>query len=347
MTARLGVVLFNLGGPDAPEAVRPFLFNLFKDKAIIRLPWGLRHLVAWLIAKRRSPVAAEIYHRIGGRSPIMPETEKQAAALTKALRHLADDVKVVIAMRYWHPFSREAAETLAQWRPERVILLPLYPQFSTTTTQSSLEDWRKSAERAGLTAPTGTLCCYPRAEGWVLAQADLLRDALAGVGEGAPMRLLFSAHGLPKKIVEGGDPYPHQVELGAKAIIAASGRDDLDWRVSYQSRVGPLEWIGPSTEAEIKRAGRDGKGLLVLPIAFVSEHSETLVELDIEYAELARKSGVPFYRRIPAVGDHPLFIAGLAAMVGHALRDPAELRSAEGGRLCPRSCGACPHRGEA
>ena len=346
MIGKLAVVLFNLGGPDSLPAVRPFLFNLFKDPAIIRLPFGLRHLVAWLIARRRGPIAAEIYGKIGGRSPIMPGTEAQAAALKDSLRGLAADIRVEIAMRYWHPFAGEAARSLAQWQPDRVVLLPLYPQFSTTTTASSLADWRKAARRAGLTAPENAICCYPRNSGWVMAQADLLRMALAEAGEGTPLRVLFSAHGLPKKIVAAGDPYQEQVEIGARAIVATLGRAELDWQVCYQSRVGPLEWIGPSTEAEIRRAGKEGKGLIVLPIAFVSEHSETLVELDIEYAELARHSGVPFYRRVATVGDHPLFIAGLAAMVGEALQGEKPIRSGEEFRICSARCGGCAY-GEA
>ena len=347
MIDRLGVVLFNLGGPDSLAAVRPFLFNLFKDPAIIALPPGLRHFVAWMIAWRRGPVASAIYRRIGGRSPILPGTEVQAAALQASLAPFAREVKVTIAMRYWHPFSQAAATELASWRPDQVVLLPLYPQYSTTTSGSSLKDWEKAARKAGLEVPTTALCCYPRLPGWVTAQADLLRQALAELGEGAEARVLFSAHGLPKKIVEAGDPYQSQVEMGAAAIVAALGRPDLDWAICYQSRVGPLEWIGPSTEEEIRRAGAEGKGLVVLPIAFVSEHSETLVELDIDYAHLAERCGVPFYRRLPTVNDHPLFIGGLAELVGQALAAPAELLSAEGERICPEQCGACVQGGRA
>jgi ferrochelatase len=320
MTGKLAVVLFNLGGPDSLPAVRPFLFNLFKDPAIIRLPFGLRHLVAWLIAWRRAPVAVEIYKKMGGRSPILPETEEQARALAFSLHETAEQVRVEIVMRYWHPFSDKVAAELAEWEPDRVVLLPLYPQFSTTTSASSLADWKRAAAKAGLTADTREILSYPRDTGWVMAQADLLRTALGEIGEAAKFRILFSAHGLPKKIVEAGDPYPKQVEAGAKAIIASLGRSDLDWRICYQSRVGPLEWIGPSTESEIRRAGNDGKGLVVVPIAFVSEHSETLVELDIEYAELAHRNKVPFYKRVATVGNHPLFIAGLTRMIGKALQ---------------------------
>jgi len=319
---KLAVVLFNLGGPDSPAAVRPFLFNLFKDPAIITLPFGIRQALAWLIARGRAPVAREIYEKLGGSSPLLPGTRAQAAALAEALAPLGE-VKIGIAMRYWHPFSDQTAKELADWKPDRVVLLPLYPQYSRTTSGSSIKDWQRAARKAGLTAPTHIVRSYPRLPGWVAAQVDLLREKLAGLGENAPVRVLFSAHGLPKKFIEAGDPYQDEVEQGAQAIVATLGMPDLDWQICYQSRVGRLEWIGPSTDSEIERAGTDGKGVVVLPIAFVSEHSETLVELDMEYAELARDKDVPFYIRVPTVDTHPAFIQALAELVGQALAGEA------------------------
>ena len=319
MKGRLAVILFNLGGPDGLSAVRPFLFNLFKDPAIITLPFGIRHALAWLIARGRAPVAREIYEKIGGSSPLLPGTQAQAAALKDALAPYADDVKVGISMRYWHPFSDQTAQELAAWKPDKVVLLPLYPQYSGTTSGSSIQDWHRAAKKVGLTAPTYIIRSYPRLPGWVAAQVDLLREKLAAAGESAPVRVLFSAHGLPKKFIEAGDPYQAEIELGAKAIVATLGLPDLDWRICYQSRVGRLEWIGPSTDDEIERAGVDKKGLVVLPIAFVSEHSETLVELDIDYAHLARAKGVPFYLRVPTVDTHPAFIQALAELVAGSL----------------------------
>ena len=320
---KLAVVLFNLGGPDSPAAVRPFLFNLFKDPAIITLPFGIRHVLAWLIARGRAPVAREIYEKIGGSSPLLAGTKAQADALAAALAPFADEVKVGIAMRYWHPFSDQTARELADWRPDRVVLLPLYPQYSGTTSGSSVKDWQRAAKKAGLSAPAQIVRSYPRLPGWVAAQVDLLREKLAGLGESTPVRVLFSAHGLPKKFIEAGDPYQAEIEQGAKAIVATLGLPQLDWQICYQSRVGRLEWIGPSTDSEIERAGADGKGVVVLPIAFVSEHSETLVELDIEYAHLARQNGVPFYIRVPTVDTHPAFIQALAELVGEALEGRA------------------------
>jgi ferrochelatase len=341
MIDRLGVILFNLGGPDSLEAVRPFLFNLFKDPAIITLPSGIRHALAGLISWRRAPIAQEIYRHLGGSSPLLPGTQAQADALAQALGGFAKQVKVGIAMRYWHPFSAEIAAEMAAWKPDRLVLLPLYPQYSTTTSGSSIEDWHRSAKKAGLTAPVKTICCYPRLSGWVIAQAELLRECLAALGEAAPVRVLFSAHGLPKKIIDAGDPYQVQIETGARTIVSLLGMPELDWQVCYQSRVGRLEWIGPSTDAEIKRAGQERKGVVVLPIAFVSEHSETLVELDIEYAHLAEQCQLPFYRRVPTVGTHPAFIQSLAELVGQALETDQRVLSAEGGRVCPVPCTSC------
>jgi ferrochelatase len=337
---KTAVVLFNLGGPDSPQAVRGFLRNLFGDPAILRLPWPIRPLLAAFIAKRRAPTAAEIYREIGGRSPILPETEKQAAALTEALDDA--DMRVFVAMRYWHPMSAATAQAVKDWGAEQVFLLPLYPQFSTTTTQSSHDDWMRAARRVGLVLPTRSICCYPAEAGFVAAYADLIKNALPTPGE-TPVRVLFSAHGLPERIVEAGDPYVWQVHQGAAAIAAAAGLDRDSWRVSFQSRVGPLKWVGPATDDEIKAAGREGIGLVVVPIAFVSEHSETLVELDIEYRKLADEAGVTTYIRVPAVGTHSAFIEGLREIVaGMATRSDPRMCTHGGGRICPAGHGGCP-----
>ncbi len=337
---KTAVVLFNLGGPDRPEAVRGFLKNLFSDPAILRVPWPIRPLLASFIAARRAPTAAEIYREIGGRSPILPETEKQAAALTAAVGD--SETRVFIAMRYWHPFSEETVRAVRDWGAEKVLLVPLYPQFSTTTTQSSLDAWHRAARQNGLQVPTRSVCCYPTLDGFVNGYAALLKDALSKVPAG-PTRVLFSAHGLPERIVDAGDPYVWQVEQGAAAIAAAAGLAEGSWQVTFQSRVGPLKWVGPATDDEIKRAGSEGVGLVVLPIAFVSEHSETLVELDIEYRKLADESGVPSYVRVPALGVEAAFIAGLCEVVAALrARGDAPLCSHGGGRICPAGHAGCP-----
>jgi ferrochelatase len=316
---RLGVVLFNLGGPDTLAAVEPFLVNLFSDKAIIRAPGFVRWPLARFIAARRRAYAQSIYASIGGGSPIVQQTEAQAAALTAALAAEGIEAKTVIAMRYWHPRAEAAAKALAAWKPDRVALIPLYPQFSTTTTASSLEEWRSAAKRAGLTAPGAAVCCYPAETGFVAAYGELVREALAGVPAGATPRLIFSAHGLPERIVAAGDPYPRQVEAGAAAIKAAAGAEGVASVVTYQSRVGPLKWIGPDTDAEILATAKAGQVPVVVPLAFVSEHSETLYELDQVYRKAALEAGAPAYLRVPAVGTHPAFIGGLAALVRQTL----------------------------
>ena len=333
---KIAVVLFNLGGPDAPDAVEPFLFNLFNDPAIIGLPKPLRWVVAKLISKRRAPVARAIYDEIGGASPLLDWTEKQARALEAELADLGE-VKADIAMRYWNPMSPETVARVKAWNPDRIVLLPLYPQFSTTTTGSSLKDWAGEAQAQGLNAPTMTVCCYPDNEGFVEASRDLIEQSLAEV-TGGDVRVLFSAHGLPQKVIDGGDPYQRQVERSVAAIVAALERPGLDFVTCYQSRVGPLQWIGPSTEEALEQAARDGKTVLVYPVAFVSEHSETLVELDIEYAKLARELGILEYRRVPTVTTHPAFIAGLAGLVRMAVETPVEFNCAEPG--------GCPVEGE-
>ncbi|TNE35324.1 MAG: ferrochelatase [Alphaproteobacteria bacterium] len=338
---RKAVVLFNLGGPDGPDAVEPFLFNLFNDAAIIRLPAPLRFLIAKLISKRRAPVAKEIYAEIGGASPLLAETKAQAAALEGLLNENAseeDIYGVFIAMRYWHPFAYETVTEVKSFGADEIYMLPLYPQFSSTTTASSFDDWEKAAKKAGLTAPVARLCCYPAEAGLVSAYADLIKARIVEMGE-APFRLLFSAHGLPQKIVDAGDPYQWQVEQTAKAVAGKIAMDGLDWRVCYQSRVGPMKWLQPSTDAEIEAAGSENLSLIVVPIAFVSEHSETLVELDIEYGKLAVKAGVPRYLRVPTVSAGKDFIAGLARMVANM--KTGDITGGTGQRLCPAGFADC------
>lgn len=315
---KIAIVLFNLGGPDSPEAVQPFLRNLFSDPAIISLPSFLRLPLARFISSRRAPKAQAIYAQIGGSSPILGQTEAQARALEEALGP-EHEWRGYVCMRYWHPMTEAVVRSVKNFAPDRIVLLPLYPQFSTTTTGSSVKAWKETADKAKLAVPTQTVCCYPDQDGFVAASVDLVKQGLAEVNS-RPARVLFSAHGLPEKIIKAGDPYQAQVERTAKAIADRIG--GLDWSICYQSRVGPLKWIGPSTEAEIQRAGADGKAVVLYPLAFVSEHSETLVELDIEYRHLSKKSGVPAYVRVPTVGTHPAFIAGLANRVRALLAEP-------------------------
>jgi ferrochelatase len=319
MTKRkIAVVLFNLGGPDGPDAVRPFLFNLFRDPAIIGLPAPLRYPIAALIAGTRTRLAKENYALMGGGSPLLPETEKQARALEAdlAARFPDAEIRCFIAMRYWKPLTDQAAKAVKAFAPDEVVLLPLYPQYSSTTTGSSLKAWKKAYGKGP--GRISTVCCYPTDQDFIQAHADLIKAAYDKAGRPGPARLLFSAHGLPEKVILAGDPYQQQVEATAAAVAARLGKG-WDWRVTYQSRVGPMKWIGPSTEDEIKAASREGLALVIVPIAFVSEHIETLVELDHEYRQVALEAGCPIYVRVAALGVDPGFIRGLGGLAQAAL----------------------------
>ena len=340
---RIAVVLFNLGGPDGPDAVRPFLFNLFNDPAIISAPGPIRWFLAQMISRRRAPLAQENYAIMGGGSPLLPNTEKQARALESALSD-SGEVRCFIAMRYWHPFAGEAARDVRKFNPDRVVLLPLYPQYAAATTGSSLDDWSRAAAKAGLGVPTSTICCYPEEEGFIRSMGALTSEAWHKAAKAGEPRILFSAHGLPKREIERGDPYQWQVERTAGAIAAAVTQElgrEPEWKISYQSRVGPLEWIGPYTDAEIEQAGQENRPLVVVPLAFVSEHVETLVELDVEYGDLAREKGVPAYERVATVGDDRPFIDGLAGMVRRILAASDDIGCGYSGRICPEDRSRC------
>lgn len=336
---RVAIILFNLGGPDGPDAVRPFLFNLFNDKAIIGAQQPFRFLIAQLISRTRERTAKANYAHMGGGSPLLSETVKQAEALEAEIGRRVSNVmfKCFPAMRYWRPLVKDTAKTAQAWGATDAILLPLYPQYSSTTTGSSLSAWRRASK-----LPASTICCYPAGQKFAQAHADAITDAWRKGGSPAKPRVLFSAHGLPKSVIARGDPYQWQVEQTAAAV-----RQLLppEWqsRICYQSRVGPMKWLAPSTEHEIRAAAKDNTGVIVAPIAFVSEHVETLVELDIEYGHLAKKLGLPFYLRAAALGAAPRFIDALADLVERAMQAPGKLQSETGGRHCPAAHGLCPH----
>lgn len=340
MGRRIAVVLFNLGGPDTGDDVQPFLKNLFCDPAIIRAPLPIRWLIARLISARRAPIVKQNYAMMdaGGGSPLLPETQKQAGVLQAELarRLSGDEVRCFIGMRYWHPFTEEAAAEVKAWGADEVVLLPLYPQFSTTTMGSSLTAWKKAYE-----GPCRTVCCYPFEESFISAHVEKIMEAWARAGQPDKVSLLLSAHGLPERVVKAGDPYQWQCETMAEMI---AGRVPPDWEVSicYQSRVGPLKWIGPATEDEVARTAKAGRNILIAPIAFVSEHIETLVELGEEYRLIAEKDGAASYTRVEALGTHPGFISTLAGEVTAALGMSGDIRSCAGGRLCPSGHKGCP-----
>ena len=348
---KVAIVLFNLGGPDSLTAVQPFLFNLFNDRSIINIPNPFRWLLAKLISYKRAPIAKEIYANIGGFSPLLTQTKNQAQALEK-LFDGDKKVKTFIAMRYWHPMSNETVEAVRKFGPDRIILLPLYPQFSTTTTGSSLTEWQSTAQKAGLDVPTFAICCYPQEPGFIESIVETTKIAIKKASCNGKPRILFSAHGLPQKIVDRGDPYPNQIAMTAQEVVKKLKIPELDWSICYQSKVGPLKWIGPSTDEEIVRAGRDNVPIVIVPIAFVSEHSETLVELDIEYRELASLEGVPAYHRVDTVYVRPEFIKGLKTLIEQTLTAVENCNSIEkyhifsgtGFKICPSSSSQCRYR---
>lgn len=338
---KIAVILFNLGGPDSKESIRPFLLNFFMDKNIIRLPYVFRYVVAQLISRKRSKnEAGKSYNELGDRSPLLENTEAQAEALEKIL-NVGDNnqFKVFVSMRYWHPMAEEITREVKLWGADQVVLLPLYPQFSTTTTRSSFGSWKRAVRKK---VPTSGVCCYPFNEGFIKASAENVKTVYEQAlkdGYKNP-RVLFSAHGLPENVIKDGDPYQWQCEEGARLIAEALNIPNLDWSICYQSRVGPMKWIGPSTEEELHRASKDQKSVVIYPHAFTQEHVETLVEIELEYRELAHEIGVPGFYRVPTVSTHPVFIEALANIVKDKIQDQ-KISSDTGKKLCPQNFKRC------
>ncbi|MBD84498.1 MAG: ferrochelatase [Acidiferrobacteraceae bacterium] len=340
---RTAVVIYNLGGPDKLDSVEPFLFNLFNDPLILRQIAPIRWVLAKLISNRRTPVAKKIYEQIGGKSPILEETQKQASVLEKELKDdQSAEYRVFVAMRYWHPFVEECLKKVEEFSPNNIILLPLYPQFSTTTTESFLRAWRGTTRKKKIDIPTSAICCYPRQKNFIETTSHAIRKEIEKSSVHlADLKILFSAHGIPKKFVADGDPYQTHVTKTVAAIVDDLAIPNLDYITCYQSRVGPIEWLKPYTDTVILEAAKKEKTIMVVPVAFVSEHSETLVELDIEYRELAIKNGASDYIRIPTVGTNTDFIRGLAKIVKEAGNQSPGLTNV-GGEPCDKSCVACP-----
>ena len=342
---KIAVILFNLGGPASLGEVRGFLFALFNDPAIINLPQPLRFLVASLISRRREKTAQAIYAQLGGRSPILENTAAQAKALEAELnRSGGASYKCFMSMRYALPRSADTMRAVENFAPDEIVLLPLYPQFSTTTTASSFKDWEKAAQQSWLKAPTKSICCYPDEAGFIQTVAQLTRAAIEKASPHGKPRILFSAHGLPEKIIRAGDPYATQCGQTVRALAAELGLAEQDYVLCYQSRVGPLKWIGPATDDEIRRAGKDRVPLVVVPVAFVSEHSETLVEIDRDYRHLAQESGVPFFVYAGTAGTAPEFIAGLAGLVQKARANESCISGAAARTCGPEFTGCCRNK---
>ena len=317
MKKKIAIVLFNLGGPDQLSSVKPFLFNLFNDPAIIGAPKLIRYFLAKFISTKREKTAQEIYSFMGGKSPILEETLSQATKLQIKLNKEKEEYKVFVSMRYWKPFVEETIKNVIAWQPTEVILLPLYPQFSTTTSGSSFLSWKEAAKKNKYKVKTKIVCCYPEDENFILAHTKNIQNTLNKIktNKKQKTKLLFSAHGLPEKIIKKGDPYQNQIEKTVNKILKNMNNKEFSHTICYQSKVGPLKWIGPSTEDEIIKSSKDKDTIVLIPIAFVSEHSETLVELDIEYKEVAILNGCENYYRVPALGISKDFINGLYKLI--------------------------------
>ena len=328
---RLGVLLLNLGGPDKLEDVRPFLYNLFADPEIIRLPSPLLQApLAWLISTLRSKKSQENYKKIGGGSPLRRITEAQAQALRSQLQQNGHDVQVYIGMRYWHPFTEEAIAQIKQDKIEELVVLPLYPQFSISTTGSSFRlldrIWQADPELQKIKY-TVVPSWYDNA-GYLQSMANLIATKLDQVKNPSEAYVFFSAHGVPVSYIEeAGDPYQKEIETCAALIMQKLGRAN-PYKLAYQSRVGPVEWLQPYTDVAIAELAEQGvKELVVVPISFVSEHIETLEEIDMEYREIAEHAGIETFARVPAPDTDPTFIQALADIVMKALSDRPKLFS--------------------
>ena len=332
---RLGVVLFQLGGPDTLEAIEPCLFNLFCDPDIIDFPLAKigRKPLAKLISATRARKVQHHYAAIGGGSPIRKFTEQQAIALQRCLKRQGVDAVCVVAMRYWHPFTSEAMELLAGTGCDEIVLLPMYPQYSSTTTGSSLNEWKRQlALRGGRLRglPQTTVTDFYRDEPYLRALVEKVNEALTRftsgqrpTADGRLPTLIFSAHSVPLSVIEGGDPYQRQIEETVERVRELGG-----WlnphRLCYQSKVGASRWLQPSLRTTLRELTEVGtKQVCVVPVSFVSDHVETLGEIDHEARELAQRWGIERFEMTAGLNDSPAFIAALAGVVMEAAGESA------------------------
>ena len=319
---RTAVFLMNLGGPRSLDEVEPYLYELFSDPLVITAPFGpLRPLLAKLISRTRAPSSAEKYALIGGKSPIVEGTEAQARALAAVL---GAGFTCHLAMRCGHPSTEEGVREALAAGAERAVALPLYPQYANATTRSSLLELRRRWPKE---RPLAEVCTWHDHEGYLDASAAALRETLAQVPAGLRERVLvvFSAHGLPLSQVRKGDPYPSYIEYTARETARRAGAPAF--QVTYQSRVGPAKWLGPDT-VEFLRANARGRAIVAVPIAFVSEHLETLYDLDILAKEAATEAGAGVFLRVPALGTRPDFVAALADVVRAGMAGQAGFEAA-------------------
>ena len=328
---RVGVLLLNLGGPERIQDVKPFLYNLFSDPEIIRLPVAaMQKPFAWLISSLRSSKSQQAYRSIGGGSPLRRITKQQARELQSNLRQKGVDATSYVAMRYWHPFTESAVADLKADGIDQVVVLPLYPHFSISTSGSSFRELQRlrNTDPAFSRLPIRCIRSWYDHPGYIQALANLIAREIQACEDPATAHIFFSAHGVPKSYVEdAGDPYQLEIVACSKLILEQL-RQQLGhsnpFTLAYQSRVGPVEWLKPYTEDALQELGEQGvKDLVVVPISFVSEHIETLEEIDIDYRELATAAGVKNFRRVPALDTDPAFIAALTDLVEQAMAETA------------------------
>ena len=313
---KLGVVLFQLGGPDSLESIEPFLYNLFSDPDIIDFPFArvARQPLARLIASRRARHVAHHYAEIGGKSPLLEFTMRQASALETELRR-DFDTRVAVAMRYWHPLTPEALGKLERHMPEEVVLLPLYPQYSKTTTGSSLNEWQRRFHTNGWRPRVHIVREFHEDPAYIDSVVEMVNRSLDGLAETSDIDFVFSAHSVPVAVIEAGDPYQRQIERTADLVWRRGGWSGRR-HVCYQSKVGASKWLQPSMHQTIKQLAAEGREhVLVVPISFVSDHIETLHEIDIETREQAHSLGIEDFRMAAGLNDAPSFISALAGLV--------------------------------
>ena len=325
---KLGVVLFQLGGPDSLESIRPFLYNLFSDPDIIDFPFAriARKPLARLLASKRAKHVAHHYATIGGRSPILENTWRQASALEAELRsHL--DARVTVAMRYWHPFTKDAIQQMEQHAPSDVVLLPLYPQYSKTTTGSSLNEWTRCFHPSGWSPHVHVIDRFYDDSAYLDSLVEAVSRSMEGFGNPRDVDVIFSAHSVPLSVVENGDPYQQEIERTVE-LVWHRGRWPARLHLCYQSKVGASKWLSPSMAETVRRlAAEQRKHLLVVPISFVSDHVETLHEIDVRHRQQALSLGIEDYRMTPGLNDSPAFIQALAGLVRRKLSTSSAGRS--------------------
>ncbi|KJV69074.1 ferrochelatase [Candidatus Neoehrlichia procyonis] len=335
MKKKVAVVLFNLGGPEKLSDVKSFLFSLFYDKNIICIINPFRFLIAKLIAYYREKSAIKIYKKLTNeKSPLLEETNLQAVTLEKYLNFNQNNniYKVFVCMRHTKPCAKTIVSSVINFLPHKIILLPLYPQYSSTTTLSSIKDWHYHISKSKHQFPTKIICCYYNNSYYIKAYCQLIhKEYTRAITIHNSPRILFSAHSLPISIVKKGDPYHKQIQYSASMIVKTLNIKSLDWIVCYQSKIGYLKWLEPCTKSEILRAQQDNVPIIIVPISFVSENSETLFELDIEYRSLLPQT---LYFRVPTLKINKLFIQCLKDLCTNNQTQHSQLQCSNNYKMC-------------